>query len=88
MDFLKNFKDSVGRGENVEGISGHMDNRGDTAFLVFGNRLLQPVPRLVHDVPLVQSPRRRRPPRTIGGVVLGASDNLGHVLLEKLLTPR
>ena len=52
MDFLKNFKDSVGRGENVEGISGHMDNRGDTAFLVFGNSLLQPAPRLVHDVPL------------------------------------
>ena len=26
--------------------------------------------------------------RTVRGVVLGASDDLGHVLLEKLLTPR
>ncbi len=44
--------DAVGGSEDVEGICSDVDDRGDGALLVVGSGLLQPVPGLVHDVPL------------------------------------
>ena len=41
-----------------------------------------------HELNLVAGLVRCAAGRTVTGVVLGASDDLGHVLLEELLAPR